>query len=718
MVLQRLFILLYGALLAALLGPVVVRSASATANASLAPVYSSLDSDDHATTGGLVWSDLCVVSDQGTVLLDDCSGSVANGQICAIMGPSGAGKSSFLAALGGHQSLSVHGQVYAYHHTRDKLDSATLILERIPVSQVAWLQQNDDFFCQLTVEETLRFAAFLELPHLPLAHRERLVASHIDSLGLTHAANRQISSHLGHGSRLSGGERRRLSVALELLTEKQLVLADEPTSGLDSSMSEKVMKLLKDMAIERNIPCLCSLHQPRSSIWHSLDSFILMATGGKVCYAGDCHAAVDYFSKLGYECPKATNPAEFFVDLVSVDTEDPMAAAEDRARIERLAQAFRKHQEKQWKRHKRVRETPKVIESKGSSVRQRRRRVGPLDSIPRFGALLLRSWRQNIRNHAVNLFRLTSSVLNAVLLAEIFPTVRGPVPTLNSVADRVALLSFGAITLCMMAYMKTANLFGKEMPVVQREQTRHQYTALEYLAAKVIAELPLDACFAAVFATVLKSMTSLAIPWTMLTQILSLLTVAGASLGFVVGSWAPNEQMATVAGIPLLVVLMVVGVINPSGVDLSHPPPRIVQVMKRMSPFSFAIEALCLGEYPGMKFATGNQGWFKRFADLPRMGGLALVRNGDQVIEALGLAGKSYTVTMEHLALLSLGNLMLGWMGLLFQQIPKRIRKTSRSDGADVPEMDDQKNYRRTTVSTTAATTTNEPLRVPGKLRF
>jgi hypothetical protein len=427
--------------------------------------------------------------------------------------------------------------------------------------------------------------------------------------------------------------RRRLSVALELLTEKQLVLADEPTSGLDSSMSAKVMNLMKDLAVERDIPCICAVHQPRSSIWHQLDSFILMAPGGNVCYAGDCHEAVQYFADLGFSCPSETNPAEFFVDLVSVDTEDPLVAAEDTARIEHLAAAFRRHQQKQWSGNKqlevRITEDDEVRSKMNASTPSRRRsRLGMLgfNWIPRFGALLQRSWRQNIRNHAVNMFRLVASSLNAVLLAEIFPTVRGPIPTVNSVADRVALLSFGAICLCMTAYMKTADLFAKEKPVVQREQTRHQYSALEYLAAKVVAEMPLDAVFAAVFATVLKARAGLAISWGKLTSILSLLTVSGAALGLSVGSWAPNEQLATSGGIPLLVVLMVVGVINPSGVDPSQPPPPpIVRIMKHFSPFAFAIEALCLGEYPGMQFATEGRGWFKRFADLPRMGGLAMV---------------------------------------------------------------------------------------------
>ena len=104
--------------------------------------------------------------------------------------------------------------------------------------------------------------------------------------------------------------------------------------------------------------------------------------------------------------------------------------------------------------------------------------------------------------------------------------------------------------------------------------------------------------------------------------------------------------------------------INPSGVDITKKQPFIIRLLKRMSPISIAIEALCIAEYNGMDFSEDGMQW--SWKDLPRMGGLAFVRNGDQVIEALGLSNKSYTSMMKRMFILSLSNLFISWFGLSF----------------------------------------------------
>lgn len=612
--------------------------------------------------GGLVWHDLKVTTTghHTTTLVQSTSGILHNGQLTGLLGPSGSGKTTLMSALAGLCPLHVRGVVGSFHQ-----HASGVQVRNLATKQVAWLQQQDDFFTQLTVQETLELAAFLELPDVSQRDRKELVRQTCSQLGLQHALHRPIGDpseasagtfsivpswlhkrkmskkQRRTGGRLSGGERRRLSVALELLTQKQmLIAADEPTTGLDTAYSVVVMKLLKDLSVSRNIPAICSLHQPRSSIWTSLDSVILMAPGGRVCYAGNREATVAYFEKLGHKLPANTNPAEFLVDLVSIDSENPVDAARDEARIEHLAAAFAKHQERQWKsgaarKHQTVtvisvgNETTNTSQTRHSKKAARKSLIR---WIPRLAALWKRSWRQNTRDFNLNFFRLIASVGNAMLLAGIFPTVRGPVPLVNSIADRVALLSFGAINLCMLAYMKAVTLFAQERPIIRREQTREQYSVAEYLIAKVLAEMPLDSIFSVVFTTILKQQSGLNIGWTQLTSVFSLLTMAGASLGFLIGSLAPSDQYAASAGIPVLVILMVVGIINPSGVDPNAAKPLILEYLKKVSPFTFAIEALCLGEYPGIKFEQqSGGGYFSRLKNAPRMGGLAMVKGSTRV---------------------------------------------------------------------------------------
>ena len=116
-----------------------------------------------------------------------------------------------------------------------------------------------------------------------------------------------------------------------------------------------------------------------------------------------------------------------------------------------------------------------------------------------------------------------------------------------------------------------------------------------------------------------------------------------------------------------------------SGVDATKRPPKIVQWLKKLSPFASAIEALCLGEYPGMSFRE-SKNRFSRLKDLPKMGGLALVENGDQVIEALGLAQQTYGAAMKHLGLLSGGYLVLSWIGLAMQCWYPKMQRALAND--------------------------------------
>ncbi|KAL3928954.1 MAG: hypothetical protein SGARI_004890, partial [Bacillariaceae sp.] len=127
--------------------------------------------------------------------------------------------------------------------------------------------------------------------------------------------------------------------------------------------------------------------------------------------------------------------------------------------------------------------------------------------------------------------------------------------------------------------------------------------------------------------------------------------------------------------IPILVVLMTVGIINPSGVD-TEPAPPVVEALKQVSPVAFAIRAVCLAEYRGMEFQdplAGKRGFFSRgrslLRDLPKMGALALVKNGDQVLDELGLGQQDYKGAMKHLAMISFFNLALSWIGLRFQAV-------------------------------------------------
>jgi ABC-type multidrug transport system ATPase subunit len=593
------------------------------------------------------------------------------------------------------------------------------------------LSQYDNFFDMLTPRETLEFAYYLESikkkTRMPQQQKRQQYNNHtnivekkLSSLGLLGVADRRIGDPIKmdsgssgrSGSRhffgvlrsklfgirggstttsssggLSGGERRRLSVALELIsTEPRLFLADEPTTGLDSSQAYKVIQIIHTITKEWNVPTLCTLHQPKTSIYKLLDNVILLGPGGKVCYCGLAgYNATNYFRSLGYDCPIDVNPAEFLIDLVTIDTDDIHQAIIDESRINYLHEQFLQT----------CSSSSSTISSTGmpmirndGSTRDRSRRVSTLGIInrvqttmsngirhtmKRFTLLLLRSWRQNIRNKKVILVRLCAVIVQAYLFSTIFASVQDGKSIPKSLADRIALLTYGVINLSMMSLMKSLDLFAKERRVVQREQMRSSYTSLEYIVAKVIAEIPLDASFALVFAAVLKTLMGLRTSMITLIKTYCLMTVTCATLGFAIGSFTSSVESAMTTGISVIVVLMVVGVINPSGVNLDDGPPnQIMQILGFFSPIKWAIESLVTAEFSGMIFEDdstnkhNSRGLWGRLQDLPKMGALAFVKNGNDVLANLGLGKATYTELMTHLCLLSGIYLTISWIGLSF----------------------------------------------------
>ena len=149
------------------------------------------------------------------------------------------------------------------------------------------------------------------------------------------------------------------------------------------------------------------------------------------------------------------------------------------------------------------------------------------------------------------------------------------------------MLSFGAINMAMMALMKTLDLLGRERHVVHRERSRRQYGGAEYLLAKLVAELPLDASFAAAFGLALKWRCGLRAAAPALVGLLSLSAACCAALGLAVGALVPGQDAALALGLPVMLVYMVLGVINPAGAQGREQSP-LVRAVARASPLKCA----------------------------------------------------------------------------------------------------------------------------------
>ncbi|GAB0493345.1 hypothetical protein MMPV_004626 [Pyropia vietnamensis] len=243
-------------------------------------------------------------------LLWGVSGGVRPGQVMAILGPSGAGKTTLLNLLAGRlmpaAGTAVRGTV--------TVNGAPRVAATFR-HMTAYVEQDDALYAELTVREQLEFTARLRLPQSTSpADRSARVEAVLSELGLSAVADRRVGGGAVRG--VSGGERKRTSIGMELVTDPQLLLCDEPTAGLDAAAALSVVRTLKTLAVRGRKTVLTTIHQPRGDIFDSFD-VVMLLSGGHVMYCGPPSKAVAYFEALGFPCPLNTNVADFLLDIVT-----------------------------------------------------------------------------------------------------------------------------------------------------------------------------------------------------------------------------------------------------------------------------------------------------------------------------------------------------------------------------------------------------------------
>ncbi|GMF60581.1 unnamed protein product [Phytophthora fragariaefolia] len=274
-----------------------------------------------------------IANEPGTmnkVILHDAHGVARPGELLAIMGPSGAGKSSLLDCLSG-RNVNAEGCIMVNGVTGWKPKLRKL---------VAYAMQDELFHATLTVREHLVFQARLRLGGQVSKKGcfERANAV-IEELGLTGCRDTLIGGWMVRG--ISGGERKRLAFASEILTNPAVLFVDEPTSGLDSCMARAVVEQLKKLAAKRTV--ITAIHQPSSEVYALFDRLYLLAEGTTV-FEGSACEAIKHFAALGLPCPQFMNPADHFIEQLVVL--ERTTDHEGMARVQRLKDAWAEVQQR------------------------------------------------------------------------------------------------------------------------------------------------------------------------------------------------------------------------------------------------------------------------------------------------------------------------------------------------------------------------------------
>ncbi|KAF7981305.1 hypothetical protein HWV62_34233 [Athelia sp. TMB] len=241
----------------------------------------------------------------GRTILDNISGRVRPGQVLAIMGASGAGKSTFLDIL-------------ARKAKRGAVSGETLVNGRVVADEMfknvsGYVDQEDTLMATLTVYETVLYSALLRLPReMSIEAKKFRTLETMQELGILGIKDSRIGES---GKRsISGGEKRRVSIACELVTSPSILFLDEPTSGLDAYNAFNVVESLTSLARNYNRTVIFTIHQPRSNIVALFDQLVLLARG-KLVYSGALSECQEYFDGIGKPCPPGFNIADYLIDL-------------------------------------------------------------------------------------------------------------------------------------------------------------------------------------------------------------------------------------------------------------------------------------------------------------------------------------------------------------------------------------------------------------------
>lgn len=252
--------------------------------------------------------------------LDGISFSVNRGEMVCVMGASGSGKSTLLRALAGQFQVQ-QGEIL--------LNSQPFYSDLENLKRyISYIPQDDAFDELLTIEENLDFAAAIRAPHLSMRDRARRIEGKLVELGLSERRDSVVGNPVK--KILSGGERKRLNIGLDMIGSADIFLFDEPTSGLSSKDAEHVIEIIRSMAHNKIV--LVTIHQPTSKIFQMFNKALLLDKGGRLVFFGTPAETLEYFAKAEHQqhfgtelggCPACgTTRPEFIFDVLETPLRD------------------------------------------------------------------------------------------------------------------------------------------------------------------------------------------------------------------------------------------------------------------------------------------------------------------------------------------------------------------------------------------------------------
>ena len=523
-------------------------------------------------------------------ILSDVSGVAKSGTLTAIMGASGSGKTSLLNTLACRNSrdLDVSGvvKINGQQISRDIIKDVS-----------GYVEQNDTFMASMTASEVLFFYASLMLDQsLTKGEKEDKAIRVLKKVGLYKVKDCFVGDINNSG--LSGGEKRRLAVATQLLSEPSLIFLDEITSGLDSFMAESVIDTIRNLTMT-GCTILCTIHQPASAVYEMFDKVCLMSEGN-IAFLGDKADALTHFESIGHKCPPTHCPADHFIRTLAVKPSDEQKCRETCSSI---VESYKKSSYYQRVVDDIGTITKCVVENKsgGTNSSLKLKKRSPFGT--QFAENFKRSLREITRNPKYTRARIISAIMIAVFLGVIFLNTSNNIETVGM--NKGGMLFIFVVVPVSKATNFAAHAMTLELPIVKREYKNGLYSTLPYLISIVISEMLFTVLSALIELTIVYFMVGLKRSASAFFNAFSCLVVlhfTGNSIGWLVGALVEEPKAATSVGSVISVPFIILSGVLASDTNM----PRYLLPIKYLSYMRYAYRTLMVNEFVDLQLDCGD----------------------------------------------------------------------------------------------------------------